>query len=442
MHAPRVMLPCMLDCVAHVRLARFCGQRALHAHANEPIRQAAGDTPMLHTNGQAHGTTHALMFHAQIPVSKVIFKLYGMEMKAYRSADGKRLMSVALDFVSIVNKKHDQNEYAKSKWPKLKQSCSVTTFNADDLMDIPGLKALLYKLPYTRDFPKHNADPYRRDILSTLTAFENGNTSMIEDLGPMAAWPADTPFSGRLATYAPINTTNRQAAAASTPSARIHEIIARASYASYVSNGASASYQPADKTSRINPVHVSGLLALNPGPLDKSNSKEVLPQRGRQKMVATMRAFPGQEAISAAAMPSISSSAASPFSTPSVAESVEFTETNPKGIDAMEQEAPPMDQDASGDPGMNDTESDSEKEQTPAAVMEKEAPASEQQAPVDNGMPDATDEISTGANFALFMAQVCFFFFLFQDHHGQVAHDGLEFLFFFFVSRPSWASCP
>jgi hypothetical protein len=382
----------MLDCVAHVRLACFCGQRALHAHANEPIRQAAGDTPMLHTNGQAHGTAHALMFHTQIPVSKVIFKLYGMEMKAYRSADGKMLMSKALDFVSIVNKKHDQNEYAKSKWSKLKQSCSFITFNGDDLMDIAGLKALLYPdvLAYTRDFPKHNADPYRRDILSTLTAFENGNTSMIEDLGPMAAWPADTPFSGRLATYAPINTTNRQAAAASTPSARIREIIARASYASYVSNGASASYQPADKTSRIRPVHVSGLLALNPGPLDKSNSKEVLPQRGRQKMVATMRAFPGQEAISAAAMPSISSSAASPFSTPSVAESVEFTETNPKGIDAMEQEAPPIQQDAPGDI-MNDTESESE-----------------------------DGEISAGGNFARFMAQVCLFFEI-QEH--PVTHN-------------------
>jgi hypothetical protein len=352
---------------------------------------------MLHTNGQAHGTAHALMFHTQIPVSKVIFKLYGMEMKAYRSADGKRLMSMALDFVSIVYKKYDQNEYAKTKWLKLKPSCSFTTFNGDDLMDIPGLKALLYKLPITRGFPKHNADPYRRDILSTLTAFENGNTSMIEDLGPIAAWPsaaalphADTPFSGRLATYAPINTTNRQAAAASTPSARIREIIARASYASYVSNGASASYQPADKTSRIRPVHVSGLLALNPGPLDKSNSKEVLPQRGRQKMVATMRAFPGQEAISAAAMPSISSSAASPFSTPSVAESVEFTETNPKGIDAMEQEAPPIQQDAPGDI-MNDTESESE-----------------------------DGEISAGGNFARFMAQVCLFFEI-QEH--PVTHN-------------------
>ena len=99
--------------------------------------------------------------------------------------------------------------------------------------------------------------------------------------------------------------------------------------------------QDAKKTSSIKPVHALGLLALNPAP------------------------------------PSTSSS---PFSTPSVADSVEFTETNP------------------------------------AAVMEKEAPVSEQQAPVDSGMPDTvgasqTEEISKGGNFALFMAQVCLSFF-------------------------------
>ena len=152
--------------------------------------------------------------------------------------------------------------------------------------------------------------------------------------------------------------------------------------------------QPADKTSRIKHVHLSALLALNPGPIDKNNSKEVLPQPVRQKMVAHMRTFPitapAQEAISAAAstvqqapgdtaMPSMASSPASALSTPSV----EFTETNPEalrglglGIDAIEQEAPV-------DTVMNDTESEGEGE-----------------------------EISTGGNFALFMAQVCLSFFL------------------------------
>jgi hypothetical protein len=140
----------------------------------------------------------------------------------------------------------------------------------------------------------------------------------------------------------------------------------------------STNHQATHKTSSIKPAHLWGLLDLNPGQPSHSLS---------------------------------------PFSTASVADSVEsaeYTETNPKGIDAMEQEAPPIDQDAPGDPNMNDTESDSDKEETPAVVMEKEAPAREQQAHVDNGMPDSADEsqideISTGGNFALFMTQVCLF---------------------------------
>ena len=82
--------------------------------------------------------------------------------------------------------------------------------------------------------------------------------------------------------------------------------------------------QDAKKTSRIKPVHALGLLALNPGP------------------------------------PSTSSS---PFSTPSVADSVEsaeFTKTNPAalrglGIDASDKDAPGT--------VMNDTESESDMEQ-------------------------------------------------------------------------------
>jgi hypothetical protein len=108
---------------------------------------------MMQTNRQEHGTTSnaasfAPMQQTHIPFSKLTFTMYGMHMKAYRSGDGKRLMAVVLDFVSIVNKKHDQNEYAKSKWPKLKQSCSFTTFDGYDVMDIAGLKALTKILPH------------------------------------------------------------------------------------------------------------------------------------------------------------------------------------------------------------------------------------------------------------------------------------------------------
>ncbi len=105
-------------------------------------------------------------------------------------------------------------------------------------------------------------------------------------------------------------------------------------------------------------------------------------------------------------MPSPCSSA---FYTPSVADSVEFTETNPEalhglglGIDAIEQKAPAIDK-------MNDTESESEIEEISAGAAS--SVQLKQKAPGDSGMPDAPDEISTGGNFALFMAQVCLFFF-------------------------------
>ena len=99
--------------------------------------------------------------------------------------------------------------------------------------------------------------------------------------------------------------------------------------------------QDAKKTSRIKPVHALGLLALNPGPPSTSPS---------------------------------------PFSTPSVADSVEFTETNPAGV--IDKQAPAKDQQAPDDTVMNDTESESEMEQ-----------------------------ISTGAASSVVTQQVCLFIF-------------------------------
>ncbi len=162
------------------------------------------------------------------------------------------------------------------------------------------------------------------------------------------------------------------------------------------------SKQPADKTSRIKDMHVYGLLALNPGPIDKNNSNEMLPKPVRQKMLANVPTFPttapAPEAISPAAstglqasgdtgMPSMASSPASALSlTHSVAESVEFSETKPEalgglglGIDAIEQKAP-------GNMGINDTESEGEGE-----------------------------EISAGAALAVPMQQVCIFFLKFKN---------------------------
>jgi hypothetical protein len=146
-----------------------------------------------------------------------------------------------------------------------------------------------------------------------------------------------------------------------------------ATNASDATNATNATnHQAADKTSRIKPVHLLGLLDLNRG----------------------------------APSPSLS-----PFSTASVADSVEsaeYTETNPKGIDAMEQEAPAIEQKAPGYTGMNDTESESEIEEISAGAAS--SVQLKQKASGDSGMPDAPDEISTSGNFALFMAQVCLFF--------------------------------
>jgi hypothetical protein len=65
----------------------------------------------------------------------------------------------------------------------------------------------------TKEFALHNAAPFRRDLLSTLTAFENGDT---------ATWPAGMVF---MDTSALINITNRQAAATLMHSKRVDEVV-------------------------------------------------------------------------------------------------------------------------------------------------------------------------------------------------------------------------
>ena len=169
-------------------------------------RQAVGGTPMLQTNRQAVGGTPMLQTH--IPFSRLVFKLAGRKMRAYWCAEGKKPMCVVLHFISITNKKYDEDKHAKTVWALFKQHFSER-IDGYDVTDIAGLKSLLKILPHVHGFAKHNAVPFRSDLLSTLTAFENGDTSMIEDLGENAEWPADTPFS---AMPVLINTTNRQAA--------------------------------------------------------------------------------------------------------------------------------------------------------------------------------------------------------------------------------------
>ena len=121
------------------------------------------------------------------------------------------------------------------------------------------------------------------------------------------------------------------------------------------SNAASAtsSKQAADNTSRIKSVHVLGLLALNRAPVEKTD----VPSNA----MSPLSAWAAKINVMDTGMPSRASSSASDFSTPSVADSVEFTETNPAGV--IDKEAPAKDTQAPGDTVMNDTESESEMEQ-------------------------------------------------------------------------------
>ena len=143
------------------------------------------------------------------------------------------------------------------------------------------------------------------------------------------------------------------------------------------SNGADAtsSKQAADNTSRIKSVHISGLLALKGAPVEKT----VVPSSAMPAKIDAMSALSAKIDAMDTGVPSRAPSSASEFSTPSVADSVEFTETNPAG------------------------------------VIDKQAPAKDQQAPAidqDIDMPDAAgaepmEEISTGGTSSVAPNQVC-----------------------------------
>lgn len=139
--------------------------------------------------------------------------------------------------------------------------------------------------------------------------------------------------------------------------------------------------------------------------------KPVIDESFPPSAMSSSMKYTGQQAPGHTAMPSMASSPASALSTPSVPESVEFTETNPEalrglglGIDVIEQEAP-------SDMVMNDTESESE-----------------------GGEISTGGEISKGGNFALFMAQVCLsFFFEIQEH--LVSQNKVVLNYFFFINN-------
>ncbi len=110
--------------------------------------------------------------------------------------------------------------------------------------------------------------------------------------------------------------------------------------------------------------------------------KPVIGESFPPSVMSTSMKYTGQQAPGDTAMPSMASSPASAFSIHSVPESVEFTETNPEALGGIGQEEHAIEQKAPRSM-VNDTESESE-----------------------DGEISTVGEISTGGNFALFMAQV------------------------------------
>ena len=94
-------------------------------------------------------------------------------------------MPDVVHFLSILNK-HDESA-AKVVWSKIKnnktriKNCKFTTIKEKEVVDIAELLEMLLSkhIPYTHQFRPKEADPFRDDIIATFTAFENGDTSMI-----------------------------------------------------------------------------------------------------------------------------------------------------------------------------------------------------------------------------------------------------------------------
>ena len=160
------------------------------------------------------------MQRTDIPDSRFVYKWEKRKVRAYWFAQKKLLMFSETDCRSIMNKKWDQNKHSKGALKTIeKHQKHGITFekhiyylpnpNDDDaigVMNIDGIKALfeitptIKNTPRTREevFPKNQQLLFRKSLLSALTAFEtafeNGDRSMVQDLGPNAAWPADMVF--------------------------------------------------------------------------------------------------------------------------------------------------------------------------------------------------------------------------------------------------------
>ncbi len=133
-----------------------------------------------------------LMHQKHMPYSQgPTFKLADEQLRTWWSFDGKRLMLDIIHFMSIVNKNTDKNSSAmwhrmKTGKTKFEKDCFKfetidASSNATDIMDMAKLVHLLVegKIPYSRKFPKEDADAFRNATITTMLAFENEHMSNI-----------------------------------------------------------------------------------------------------------------------------------------------------------------------------------------------------------------------------------------------------------------------
>ncbi len=195
-----------------------------------------------------------------------------------------------------------------------------------------------------------------------------------------------------------------------------------------------SSVAPAEIVSIVKPEYVLGLLALNSAH-DHGLSRDCRRASVEKTAVPSNAMSPldawsvkinamDKDAPGDTAMFSRASSSASAFSTPSVADSVEFTETNPETLRGLGIGIDANDKEATDDTAMLSRASSSATVAESVGFIETNPEAlrglglgidtNDKEAPGDAVMNDAADEsemqdISTGADLAVPMQKVCLF---------------------------------
>jgi hypothetical protein len=331
-------------------------------------------------------------------------------------------MPVVVEFLCIVYfQEHKQTNYtyAEQVWKDLdKSDCIFECVNGHDIMEIADLRLLMSKLPQRTGFAKHFAMPYRKAIEDNLVEFQKDKSMLVMD---------------REFPVAQINTTNRQAAA----------------------NGASASYtSPASAASSANQSNVEAASSSKQGKFlarmqaaGATSTRNAAPvpvvpvvvyQNDEQETVQTSR-IDNDLASTLVRMSSqvdrrdsvasvstnateqqqplmiFRTSSSSAFSTPSVPDSVDSTESNLNRLSGLQ----------------IDNENDSAGMHNDAPEIEAEAPPNDEQAPGDTAMLEAADmagsAMSVGPKQVIFFEKTRFHIFMVCTRCEKMSNRNVSF---------------